>query len=127
MNAPLPSLIAAVLTLWAAIPAAAEGDSARGANVFRQCVACHTTTLQNRIGPGLADIVGRKAGANAGFRYSAGMQKVDLVWDVPTLDAYLAAPRAVVPASTMSLAVTNPQEREDLIAYLQTLRSVPAN
>jgi cytochrome c len=39
------------------------------------------------------------------------------------LDAYLAAPRAVVPGTKMAYAgVKDPSKRADVIAYLDTLK-----
>jgi cytochrome c len=95
-----------------------------GQRSFVKCQACHTVgeSAQRRVGPPLNGVVGRAAGTTAEFRYSPAMQKSaadGLVWTVETLDAYLTAPREVVPGTTMGFAgIPKPDERIALIAYL---------
>ena len=95
-----------------------------GQKSFIKCQACHMVgeKVQRRAGPPLNGVVGRAAGTSEGFRYSPGMQKVtaaNLLWSVEMLDAYLEAPREVVPGTTMGFAgVANSDERKALIAYL---------
>lgn len=101
---------------------AAAGDAARGQTVFKQrCGVCHVGAPGDgagKIGPALAGVVGRKAGAVQGFRYSKGMTGSDKVWTAAVLDAYLAAPTREVPGTTMVLALPAPKDRADVIAYL---------
>jgi cytochrome c len=98
-------------------------DVATGERLFRQrCGSCHTIQPgQNRIGPHLSGIVGRKAGSIDGARYSQGMRDLALTWDTAELEAYLANPRAKVPGTTMTVAVPNETDRTNIIAYLQQL------
>jgi cytochrome c len=118
-----PALLAALM-LAPALPAAAQ-DAAAGQRVFNQCRACHSIEQggRNGVGPNLHGVVGRKAGSVEGFRYSASMrEKVQggLTWDEDTLRAYLANPKAVVPAGSMSYpGLRNEQQLNDLIAYLK--------
>ena len=114
-------IIFAAAASLAAFPALAEGDVARGTSLFKRCSGCHTASEQNKVGPGLLGVVGRKAGTEAGYKYSGGMAKSDVVWDDATLDAFLAAPRKVVQGTTMSVSITNATDRQDIIAYLNTL------
>ena len=99
-------------------------DAAAGQRVFNQCRACHTVEQggRNGVGPNLHGIIGRKAGAIEGFRYSAAMKSKaegGLVWDEATLRAYIADPKAVVPGGSMSyVGLRNEQQVNDLIAYL---------
>jgi len=53
-------------------PAVAAGDAAKGAVVFKRCVACHTVEPGKKagMGPNLAGIVGRKAGMRTAEQYS---------------------------------------------------------
>jgi len=78
--------------------------------------------VQRRAGPPLNGVVGRAAATSEEFRYSPSMGKAaadGLVWTVETLDAYLAAPRDIVPGTTMGFAgIPKPEERKALIAYL---------
>lgn len=119
---------AVVATLLVVAPLAATRssfaqDASAGERLFRQrCGACHTVQPgQNRIGPHLSGIVGRKPGSVEGVRYSKGLSALDANWDAARLDAYLANPRGVAPGTTMSISVPNAAERGNIIAYLQGL------
>jgi len=51
------------------------------------------------------------------------LKKFDHTWDEQTLDLYLADPRGTVPGTTMIfLGIKDKAERDDLIAYLETLK-----
>ena len=114
----------AALAFCAAAPAAAQ-DAAAGQRVYNQCRACHTVDQggRNGVGPNLHGVVGRKAGAVEGFRYSASMKEKaegGLTWSEDSLRAYLANPKAVVPAGSMSYpGLKNEQQLNDLVAYLK--------
>ncbi|HEY1150596.1 MAG TPA: c-type cytochrome [Pseudoduganella sp.] len=115
----LPLTIAA---LAAAAPAWAQNVSA-GKAVFAQCAACHAISATHGVGPGLANVLGRKAGSAAGFRYSPAMKRTALTWDAKTLDSYLRDPQAAVPGNTMPFSgLGDDKQRADLIAYLATLQ-----
>ncbi|QXM23885.1 cytochrome c family protein [Elioraea tepida] len=122
----VPMLAAAAL-LWQALPASAE-DAAAGQRVFAQCRACHTVDKggRNGVGPNLWGIVGSPAGKREGFRYSANMQELaqgGLVWTRENLDKYLENPKSLVPRGSMAFAgIRNPEQRANLIAYLETLK-----
>lgn len=107
--------------LLAPAAAGADGDAARGKSVFNRCAACHTATDQNKIGPGLAGVLGRAAGTVPGARYSKTLPASGIVWDETKLDEFLAAPTKAVPGTSMPLGVPNAQDRADVIAYLKTL------
>jgi cytochrome c len=105
---------------------ALAADPAEGEKVFRRfCTACHITTAEGpkRLGPPLAGIVGRKSGSIEGFRYSEANKNANIAWSPQTLDPYLKDPKAVIPGTIMAFAgVKKDDERENLIAYLQTLK-----
>lgn len=88
-----------------------------------QCAVCHSPTSgRNLSGPSLAGVVGRKAGSVANFHYSEANKASGEVWDAATLEKYLAAPRQVVPGTTMTYpGLKDEHKRSDLIAYLSTL------
>lgn len=100
-------------------PTAGAQDAAPGERLFRQrCDACHTVQAgQNRIGPSLAGIVGRKAGSVEGARYSQGMRDLGVTWEVEEIEAFIADPRARVPGSTMTVSVLNAAARTSIAAY----------
>ena len=133
---PRPGLAAmALAALVAAGQARAEmiGDAEAGARVFDQCAACHQIGqgAEDRIGPHLNGIFGRRAAAHEGFAYSASMERagVDgLVWTLETLDAYIETPRALVSKTRMSFrGIADAGARSDLLAYLRTFSDDPAN
>jgi cytochrome c len=111
----------ALVVLSTTAPAVAEGDVALGQKAFQRCSACHSNTDQKKAGPGLGGIVGRAAGSVEGVRYSEAMKASGLVWDEATLDRFLAAPREVVPKTTMTVGVPKPEDRQNIIAYLKSL------
>ena len=118
-----PALLAALI-LAPVLPAAAQ-DAAAGQRVFNQCRACHSIEQggRNGVGPNLHAVVGRKAGSIENFRYSASLREKaegGLAWDEDTLRAYIANPKAVIPAGSMSYpGLRNEQQLNDLIAYLK--------
>ena len=101
------------------------GSAVRGERVFQRCFACHSVDPDEKAklqGPSLHKIVGRPAATIPGFEYSEAMKRMaatGLVWDVATLDRYLADPESVVAGTNMSIPpLRDEQERADLLAYL---------
>jgi cytochrome c len=112
------------LLLAGSATAALAADPAAGEKIFKtQCGICHAVVAgQNRIGPTLFGVVGRKAGTVPGFNYTADHKKLDLTWDAANLDKYLTNPRARVPDTSMVYAgLKDDAQRADLVAYLETL------
>jgi len=124
-------LIAALsMVIWASA-AFAAGDATRGAALFRQCIACHSTEAGEHLtGPSLAHAFGNKAAAAEGFqRYSDALKRAGVTWTESTLEAWLADPERFVPGNYMTFpGVRDAQTRQDLIAYLKAVadRSAPA-
>lgn len=108
-----------------AAPASAQ-DATKGQVVFNACRACHTigADARNKAGPQLNGVVGRKAAAVPGFRYSDAMTEAarnGLVWTEPKLTAYLESPDTFLPQGVMAFAgVKNAGDLKDLIAFLKT-------
>ena len=71
--------------------------------------------------PNLHRIFGKVAGKQAGFAYySAVFKAAEFVWTPRLMYAWLENPMAMFPGSAMmSLGVPDPQQRADLIAFLQ--------
>ncbi|WP_343315722.1 c-type cytochrome [Brucella sp. BE17] len=85
----------------------------------RRCASCHALEEGvNRTGPSLANIFGRTAGTLEGARYSSAMRDADFIWDKASLDAFLEAPRSVVPGTSMAASVRNAEERSSIIEFL---------
>ena len=126
----IPSLLrriaiaAAMLAFLTSQAALAAGDAKRGAQIFRQCIGCHSTEEgEHMTGPSLAHIWGRKAGTVEGFtRYSDALKRANVTWDEATLDNWLANPEAFIPGTTMtSPGLKEARARQDVAAYLKAL------
>jgi cytochrome c len=106
---------------WAA---SAAGDATAGQQAFAsRCVACHSTAPgENKIGPSLAGVFGRKSGAEPGYSYSAALKAANITWGEHTLDEFLANPAADVHGTKMFINVPDAADRENVIAYLKTLK-----
>lgn len=102
--------------------AAAAGDAKRGAQLFQQCMACHSVQPgEHMTGPSLAHAAGRKAGTAPGFqRYSDALKRSGVTWNDATLDKWLTNPEKFIPGNSMTFpGVREAQARQDLIAYLK--------
>lgn len=117
-------LAAAAASLLAPVTAQAEGNADIGRTLYeRRCLGCHgDANIRNTQGPSLVGVVGRKAGAIGGGATSRALSESGIVWDEATLRQYLAAPGDKVHGTIMPVGTQRPQDREDLIAYLKTLR-----
>ena len=65
---------------------------------------------------------GRKAGSREGYAYSAALKRSAIVWDEKTLAAWLADPEKLVPGQAMNVQVPDRPAREDLVAYMRSLK-----
>jgi cytochrome c len=102
----------------------AAGDRAAGQQFFAtHCGACHATEPGvNKIGPSLAGAVGRKSGSEPGYNYSPALKAANITWDEKTLDQWLQNPTGDVHGSRMFITVPNVGDRQNVIAYLETLK-----
>lgn len=102
----------------------ASSDVAKGEAIFKKCIACHTIAqgAPNGIGPNLHGVVGEGVGTGAGgFAFSDALKKVGGTWDWGKLDHWLKSPSAMAQGTKMTFAgLPNPQDRADVIAYLNT-------
>jgi cytochrome c len=69
----------------------------------------------------LYGVVGRKAASVAGFEYSEGLRKSGIVWDEAVIDAFITAPKRLIPGTRMELpGVEDKKLRSGIIRYLRT-------
>lgn len=111
--------LVAMPSVSAAIAAPATPN---GAAIFKQrCASCHSVEAgQNRIGPSLAEVSGRKAGAVPGYAYSAAMKASAVVWDDAKQDAFLTKPATLVPGTKMIFpGLAGAADRAAVIAFLK--------
>lgn len=99
-------------------------DAAAGQQVFNNaCRTCHTVKDgDNRQGPNLHGIIGRKAGSLPGYGYSSAMKEAGFVWDVDKLGRFMANPEEVVSGNSMKpfSGVASADDRAKIIAFLQS-------
>jgi cytochrome c len=98
------------------------GDATKGETVFAQCKTCHLIEAgKNGVGPSLNAVVGRAAGTVEGFTYSDANKNSGITWTPEILFEYLKDPRGYLPGTKMAFpGLKDPQDRADVIAYLQT-------
>lgn len=121
-------LVFGAIQVLGATPAIAGGDAVRGKKVFNKCKACHSIKAgKHKIGPSLAGVIGRKSGTAKGFKRYKGLKGADWTWDEETLDEYLTNPKLFVKSrnkrkSAMMLKLKKKRDRDNVIAYLKTLK-----
>ena len=113
----------ATLSLGSAAGLAA-GDRAAGQQLFAtHCSPCHATEPGvNKVGPSLNGVVGRTSGSEPGYNYSPALKAANIKWDEKTLDQWLQNPTGDVHGSKMFITVPNAGDRQNVIAYLETLK-----
>jgi cytochrome c len=102
----------------------AAGDAAAGKQLYlTRCIGCHGDgNAAGTLGPSLAGIVGRKAATGESGVHSRALLESGITWDEASLRRFLAAPTKQVPGTNMSADVRDPQQIDDVVAYLLTLR-----
>ena len=104
----------------------AAQDALKGKAVFNICLACHTIGpgAQNKIGPELNGLDGRKAGTVPNFDYSDANKSSGIVWNEETFEDYIKNPAAKVPGTKMIFpGIKNEQQEKDLWAYISQFDS----
>lgn len=116
-------LLAAALALSVAPAGALAEDLEISFN--DHCRECHSFVKDdNRLGPSLYGVVGRKAGAEPGYAYTQSMKDSGITWDEATLDKWIADPGSVVPGNGMSppySGIADPAIRKRIIAFLKSI------
>src|SRR6202158_4165233 len=80
----------------------ARADEAPEQVFNNACRTCHTVREgDNRLGPNLYKIIGRKAGSLLDYDYSSAMKEAGFVWDEAKLARLIADPDEVVPGNKM--------------------------
>jgi glucose/arabinose dehydrogenase len=126
MNRTIIAAHVAALGLLALGATGANAAPSAGQTYFeRACASCHTVDAKqsSRAGPGLYNVVGRKAGSVPGYNYTDAMAKAGAAgktWTKEELDVFLRDPSKDVPGTAMPLAVTDAKDRAAVIAYLAT-------
>jgi cytochrome c len=95
----------------------------RGAELFRSCVACHTLKrdAENRAGPSLHHLFGRRIATAPGYNFSPALKKLDIVWNADTISAlFEIGPSHYTPGTKMpEQIIQDSAERAALVRFLE--------
>ena len=119
--------MAYMLSSPSALPQASQGtEGVSGQQAFNNaCRTCHMVRQgDNRLGPNLHGIVGRKAGSLPDYGFSSAMKEAGFVWDEEKLDRFMANPDEVVPGNSMKPygGLSSGEDRKKIIAFLAQAR-----
>ena len=117
------SAMAFMLPAPSALPQVPQGtEDVSGQQAFNNaCRTCHIVKEgDNRLGPNLYGVVGRKAGSLPDYAFSSAMKEAGIVWDEEKLDRFIANPDEVVPGNSMKPygGLSSSDDRKKIIAYL---------
>ena len=122
------TLSACILSSHSALsqePASQGKEAVSEQQVFNNaCRTCHTIKEgDNRQGPNLYGIIGRKAGSLPDYNYSSAMKGADFVWDEQKLERFIASPDEVVAGNNMKpySGLASADDRTKIIAYLRSV------
>jgi len=121
------SAAAYLLPSPSALPQASQGaEDPSGQQAFNNaCRTCHIVREgDNRLGPNLHKVVGRKAGSLPDYGFSSAMKEAGFVWDEEKLDRFIANPDEVVPGNSMKPfgGLASSGDRKKIIAFLAQSR-----
>lgn len=132
MNRRIPHIVALsgiayLLSSASALPQTPQGTEATSdQQAFNNaCRTCHVMREgDNRLGPNLNKIIGRKAGSLPDYNYSGAMKEAGFVWDEQRLERFIANPDEVVPGNSMKpyAGLASSDERAKIIAFLAQSR-----
>jgi cytochrome c len=102
---------------------AEAADIAKGQAAFvRQCAICHTIEKggENRVGPNLFGVVGRRAGAAPDFKYTNAFRNTaTFEWTEGLLAPWIALPAVMVPGTAMGVFPgVSDRDKDDIVAYV---------
>jgi len=99
----------------------AQGDITSGEKIFKKCAACHSINKggPNKIGPALYNVVGRKVGGVAKYKYSKTLASYGKEWTFEELNGFLIKPATYLKGTKMSYAgLRKETDRASVIKYL---------
>ena len=99
----------------------AMGDAASGEKIFKKCAACHSINKggKNNIGPALYNVVGRKIGGVADYKYSKALVAYGKEWSFEELNGFLIKPSKWIRGTKMAYAgLRKESDRASVIKYL---------
>ena len=106
----------------------AMGDVVIGEKIFKKCAACHSINKggKNNIGPALYNVVGRKVGGVADYKYSKALATYDKEWTFEELNGFLIKPSKWIKGTKMAYAgLRKEKDRASVIKYLNQSSASP--
>ena len=106
----------------------AMGDVTIGEKIFKKCAACHSINKggKNNIGPALYNVVGRKVGGVADYKYSKALANYDKEWTFEELNGFLIKPAKWIKGTKMAYAgLRKEKDRASVIKYLNKNSDTP--
>ena len=106
----------------------AQGDAMDGKKIFKKCAACHSIVKNggNKIGPALYNVVGRKVGNVADYKYSKALAAYGKEWSFEELNGFLKKPSTYLKGTKMSYAgLRKEKDRASIIIYLNNNSDSP--
>lgn len=113
--------IAAMLFGLSTSPALAQ-DVAAGETSFRKCGVCHSIGVgaQNKIGPLLNGMEGRKCGSVGGYSYSEANRNCRFTWNETVFLDYIKDPKLKISGTKKLFAgIKDETEARNLWSYLR--------
>ena len=99
----------------------AMGNLVSGEKIFKKCAACHSIVKggENKIGPALYNVVGRKVGGVGDYKYSKALVGYDKSWTFEELNGFLLKPAKWIKGTKMAYAgLRKEKDRASVIKYL---------
>jgi cytochrome c len=109
-------------------PLLAKADVDHGAQIARQCQACHNFAKggPNMVGPNLWGVVGGPHAHKGDYSYSDAMKNSKGTWDYESLNKFIHKPQEFIPGTKMGFAgLKKAQDRADVIAWLRQQSDSP--
>ena len=99
----------------------ALGNIEHGEKVFKKCSACHVINKggENKIGPVLYGVLGRKVGSIENYKYSKALVEYNKEWTFEEMNGYLRKPQSHIKGTKMAFAgLRKEKDRASVILYL---------
>ncbi|MBR0732868.1 cytochrome c [Bradyrhizobium japonicum] len=122
-----PIAAAGALTLLLSAPSSLAqqpaNDEAAQQAFNNSCRTCHSVKDgDNRLGPNLNKILGRRAGSLPNYNYSPSMKDAGFVWDQDKLTRFMVKPDEVVSGNKMQpYGGVSVEDAAKVVAYLQAV------
>ncbi len=110
-------------------PFLAKASPEAGKALVKRCTSCHTFEKggKNGVGPNQYGLLGSHFAHAEGYAYSDALKKLhEKTWTFQELSDFITNPKKHIPGNKMAFAgIKKPEERADLISYLNTLTDNP--